>query len=122
MKNKRVLVCDDDKDILEMLEIALQINGFEVISEHDSTHIFRIIDSSHPDAVLLDLWMPALSGDEIVKKLREDPSKNRIPVVIISANQDGKEIALKAGANHYLEKPFDIDKLVMCLNEVLSSN
>jgi len=122
MKNKRVLVCDDDKDILEMLEIALEINGFEVISEHDSTRIFRTIDSSSPDAVLLDLWMPVLSGDEIVKKLREDPSKNSIPVVVISASQDGKEVALKAGANQYLEKPFDIDKLVMCLNEVLSSN
>src|SRR4051812_22395423 len=122
MKNKRVLVCDDDKDILEMLEIALQINGFEVISEHDSTHVFRAIDSSHPDALLLDLWMPLLSGDEIVKKLRKDPNKYKIPVVVISASQDGKEVALKAGANQYLEKPFDIEKLVMCLNEVLSLN
>jgi DNA-binding response OmpR family regulator len=122
MRNKRVLVCDDDKDILEMLEIALEINGFEVISEQDSTRIFHIIDSSSPDAVLLDLWMPMLSGDEIVKRLREDPSRNKIPVVIISASQDGKSVALKAGANQYLEKPFDIDKLVMCLNEVLLSN
>ncbi len=122
MKNKRVLVCDDDKDILEMLEIALEINGFDVISENDSTRIFRTIDSTHPDALLLDLWMPLLSGDEIVKKLRQDPNKNKIPVMVISASQDGKEVALKAGANLYLDKPFDLDKLIMCLHEVLADN
>jgi len=49
------LVCDDDKDILEMLEIALEINGFDVISEQDSKRIFRVIDASCPDAILLDL-------------------------------------------------------------------
>jgi DNA-binding response OmpR family regulator len=122
MKNKRVLVCDDDRDILEMLEIALEVNGFDVISENDSTRIFRTIDTTNPDALLLDLWMPVLSGDEIVKKLRQDPSKNKIPVVVISASQDGKEVALKAGANQYLDKPFDIDKLIMCLNEVMAYN
>jgi DNA-binding response OmpR family regulator len=122
MKNKRVLVCDDDKDILEMLEIALEVNGFDVISENDSSRIFRTINSTNPDALLLDLWMPVLSGDEIVKMLRKDPSKNKIPVVVISASQDGKEVALKAGANQYLDKPFDIDKLIMCLHEVLAYN
>src|SRR5947209_13510859 len=122
MKNKRVLVCDDDRDILEMLEIALMVNGFDVISEPDSTRVFRTIDSTNPDALLLDLWMPMLSGDEIVKKLRQDPSKNKIPVVVISASQDGKDVALKAGANQYLDKPFDIDKLIMCLHEVMAYN
>ena len=112
-------MCDDDRDILEMLEIALEINGFDVVSEQDSTLIFRAIDSSSPDAILLDLWMPVLSGDEIVKKLRADPDKNKIPVVVISASQDGKEVALKAGADQYLEKPFDIDRLVSCLQEVM---
>ena len=64
--------------------------------------------------------MPILSGDEIVKKLRADTAKNNIPVVVISASQDGKEIALKAGADMYFEKPFDIDKLVSCLWEVVN--
>lgn len=114
-------MCDDDKDILEMLEIALEINGFEVISEQDSTHIFNAINSSKPDAILLDLWMPVLSGDEIVKQLRADPNKNKMPIVVISASQDGKEVALKAGADQYLEKPFDIDRLVGCLQEVLKN-
>lgn len=105
-----------------MLEIALEINGFDVVSEQDSTRIFGVIDSSCPDAILLDLWMPVLSGDEIVKQLRADPEKSKIPVVVISASQDGKDVAIKAGADQYLEKPFDIDKLVNCLHEVMPSN
>src|SRR4051794_14950417 len=115
MNCKKVLVCDDDRDILEMLEIALSLSGFEVISEHDSTRIFNIIDAAAPDVLLLDLWMPVLSGDEIVKQLRADPYKKDIPAVVISASQDGKDVAMKAGANLYLEKPFDIDKLIDCL-------
>ncbi len=119
MNGKKVLVCDDDRDILEMLEIALSLSGFEVISENDSTRIFNTIDAAAPDVLLLDLWMPVLSGDEIVKKLRADPYKKDIPTVVISASQDGKEVAMKAGADLYLEKPFDIDKLIDCLNDAI---
>jgi len=120
MSSRKVLVCDDDKDILEMLEVALEVNGFDVVSEGDSTLVIGAIEKAKPDAVLLDLWMPLMSGDEIVRKLRADGKNKNLPVVVISASQDGKDVAMKAGADYYLEKPFDVDKLVSCLQTAMT--
>jgi len=118
--SKKLLICDDDRDIVEMLEIVLDESGYEIITETDSKRVLELISNIRPQLVLMDLWMPVISGDEILKRMRKDKNISSIPVVIMSAAQDGKAVALKAGANGYIPKPFDIDRLLQRVNEFIS--
>ncbi|MVN21366.1 response regulator [Mucilaginibacter arboris] len=112
MVNKTILVCDDDQDILEMLVFVLETYGYRAVAESNSPNMFNAIKKEHPGLVIIDLWMPLMTGDEVVKQLRKSPETERLPVIVISANIDGKETADNAGANHFISKPFDIVNLI----------
>lgn len=112
MDTKRIVICDDDEGILDMLEIVLEGSGYTIIPVQNSLHIYDVIDREHPDLLLLDLWMPVLSGDQVLKSLRKNPKTHELPVIIISASRDGKQIAADAGATDFMAKPFDLDFLL----------
>jgi len=112
MSTKKILICDDDLGILEMLELLLEETGHQIIPEANSLNVRSILERESPDLVILDLWMPVLSGDQVLKMIRENPSTNDLPVIVISASTDGKEIADQAGATQFLAKPFDVDELI----------
>jgi DNA-binding response OmpR family regulator len=118
--NKTILICDDDEGILDMLEFVLEDVGFDTISEKNSLNIYNTIEKKNPDLLLLDLWMPVLSGDQVLKTLRKNPVTQNLPVIIISASTDGSKIAHEAGANEYISKPFDMDKLVKIIRGLLN--
>lgn len=112
MENKTILICDDDEGILDMLEIVLEGSGYHIVSVQNSLHLYEVIDREHPDLLLLDLWMPVLSGDQVLKSLRKNPKTHELPVIVISASRDGQQIAVDAGANDFMAKPFDLDLLL----------
>ncbi|GAA4925706.1 response regulator [Mucilaginibacter defluvii] len=105
---KKILICDDDEGILEMLEMVLEAEEYEVTTEQNSLKVFDRMAKVQPDILILDLWMPVLSGDQIISKVRSTSAYAHLPVLIISASRDGAEIAKNAGASAYLAKPFDI--------------
>lgn len=105
---KKILICDDDEGILEMLEMVLEAEDYEVTTEQNSLKLFERMTQVQPDILILDLWMPVLSGDQITAKVRSTPAYAHLPVLIISASRDGAEIAKNAGASAFLAKPFDI--------------
>lgn len=110
--NKKVLVCDDDQDILEMLVLVLETYGYHAVAESRSPDLFKLIEKEHPGLVIIDLWMPLMNGDEVVKMLRKSPQTNKLPVIVLSANIDGEQTATQAGANFFISKPFDIDHFI----------
>lgn len=112
MQKYRILVCDDDDGILDMLAMVLHNKGFEVTTEIHSTNIYQTLNEVKPDLLLLDLWMPKLNGEEILKTLKEKSDTKALPVVIMSASRDGAEVAKRFGADDYLAKPFDIQNLM----------
>ncbi|MGI4728396.1 MAG: response regulator transcription factor [Janthinobacterium lividum] len=118
--NKKILICDDDEGILHMLSFILEDAGFDTIGEANSLNIFKQIRNEQPDLLLLDLWMPVLTGDQVLKTLRVDPDKMNLPVIIISASMEGKNIASEAGANDFLAKPFDIEQLISKVNSLIN--
>ncbi len=121
IKNK-ILVCDDDDGILDMLSIILQSKGYSVVTEMHSKGIYERIEKEKPDLLLLDLWMPQLSGEEILKTLKNNPQTKGLPVVVISASRDGADVAKHSGADDFLEKPFDISKLVNKIQSYIHSS
>jgi CheY-like chemotaxis protein len=108
MNDKCVLVCEDDEGITDIAQIVLESRGYNVIIQNDSTGVYNRIAEVKPDLILLDLWMPGLSGEEITRQLKADPQTKHIPIIIMSANKDTAQIAREAGAEAFLAKPFDI--------------
>ncbi len=110
--NRKILVCDDDDGILEMVSLLLRSNGYQVITESSGKGVLERIESENPDLLLLDLWMPQQRGDEIVRHIRSNPKTQHLPVLLFSASRDGEGIAREAGASDYLDKPFSIHDLI----------
>lgn len=120
MKTKQILICDDDEGILDMLELILEEYGYTVIAEQNSLLVKAKIEQSQPNLVLLDLWMPVLSGDQVLRSIRKDPRTKNIPVIVISASREGREIAANAGASAFIAKPFDFDELILTVQKLIN--
>jgi len=120
MENKTILICDDDEGILDMLEIVLEGNGYKTVPVQNSLNLYEMIEREHPDLLLLDLWMPVLSGDQVLKSLRKNPQTQELPVIVISASRDGKQIASAAGATDFMSKPFDLEFLLDKIRQYLN--
>jgi DNA-binding response OmpR family regulator len=112
MINKKILVCDDDEGILDMVSFVLEDSGYDVIPESNSLNVYGLVVKERPDLLLLDLWMPVLSGDQVLKVLKSNPQTSNMPVIVVSASTEGARIAQEAGASYFMAKPFDIDQLI----------
>lgn len=108
---KTILVCDDDDGILDVVTIILNEMGYKVIALCDSEEVLTFVEHSPPDLILLDLWMPNISGEELTVKLKKNIKSQLIPIIIISASKDTEKIASDSGADDCLIKPFDIEEL-----------
>lgn len=106
MDNKRILVVDDEKEIVELLEIYLISNGFQIYKAYDAREGLRILEEEHVDLVVLDIMMPGMDGLEMCRQIRQ---KNNIPIIILSAKSSDldKIVGLGAGADDYVVKPFN---------------
>lgn len=116
---KRILIVDDDRSIVESLTYVFEDAGFIVDSGEDGSFIKKHFNGNKPDAILLDYWLPGENGGELTKKLKARKDTSDIPVVIISAGYNIKEIVKKAGADDFLSKPYDIDQLVATVEKHL---
>lgn len=105
------MICDDDAGILEMMEMIMEEYGYEVIAEANSLNVLRRLELDSPDLLLLDIWMPLLSGDQVLKSIKADAKFVGMPVIMYSASAEGQAIALSCGADDYIAKPFDMDDL-----------
>ena len=113
---KKILICDDEKEILEVLQIYLEREGYEVIKAYDGKEAIDIVENDNDVALIIaDLMMPKLDGNNLVKKVREN--KN-IPIIVLSAkNQDSDKIlSLDLGADDYITKPFSPLEIVARVN------
>ena len=114
----KILVCDDDHDILEITGILLEYEGFNVVTQIDSSKIIDQARLEQPDVMLIDIWMP-LPGNVIVTDMKRLPELAHIPIILFSAEINGRAIAEKSGAEQFIEKPFDIDSLVIAIHSLI---
>jgi CheY-like chemotaxis protein len=121
MNKKRILICEDDEGIAEIVQILLEGKGYKVACLHDSRTVYTKIAEVKPDLILLDLWMPGLNGEEIVRHLKGNEITRPIPIIIISANRDTEKIAKQTGADAFLAKPFDLAVLENIVEDYLSN-
>ena len=110
---KKILVVDDDKAILEMLDEVLSYYGYEVISLSRGDKVLERIDEHHPDLILMDVMLAGMDGRVICSKIKSVESVSTIPIILISATENGAACLNKEGSpNDFVSKPFDIDFLI----------
>lgn len=108
---KRILVCDDDLDILDILDYALTDSGWEVVTSFTVDDIIGKVESARPSVIIMDNWIPGVGGIEATQTIKRHPVFNKIPVIYLTANNDIETLAARAGADLSLPKPFDLDNL-----------
>lgn len=108
---RKIIICEDDTLILDVLELALANENQEVIPVAHSLRLMSTIDEKQPDLLIVDLQMPSLTGDEIVRQLKASEKYSSIKVIMMSASLQGKAIAADCGADAFLAKPFELDEL-----------
>ncbi len=116
--NRRVVVADDDPDILDALKMMLEICDYEVETIADGAVVSRL-EKSQPKLLLLDIWMSGTDGRDICKELKSKKATRNIPVIMISATRDLEKSSKDAGANDFLEKPFDMNDLLTKVEKYL---
>lgn len=116
---KKVIIFDDDEDILSICTYILEDNNWDVHTFTDCNDIVNRVSSIGPDVILMDNWIPDMGGIQATQTLKSDPDLKDIPVIYFSANNDIHTLAANAGADSYLAKPFDIDELTKTINKMV---
>src|SRR6476660_1763886 len=110
---KRILLVDDDTAILEALDMMLQDAGYETeISTKNGEYVEQSLKGRLPDLIVLDILLSGHDGRAICRQLKSQEATKHVPVILISAHPKAEKTAFEAGADDFLEKPFDIDKLL----------
>jgi len=120
MKEK-ILIVEDEKDIVKMLDYNLKKEGFRTISARDGEDALDYAAHEHPDLILLDLMLPGKDGLEVCKELKKDNKTSAIPVIMLTAKSQeaDKVIGLELGADDYVTKPFSPRELIARIKAVL---
>ena len=118
----RVLICDDDPLLLELMEFRLRAKGYEVIKAVDGAEALEKVQRDAPDVVVLDAMMPKADGLEVLARIKGDPTLSDTPVVMLTARKGQKDIvsALDKGADDYLVKPFIPEELLARLARLIA--
>ncbi|MGE8291561.1 MAG: response regulator [Sphingobacterium sp.] len=119
--NNKIFLCDDNLVILEALELILSMTDAMVVSESNSAQALNYILKEKPDILICDLQMPRLKGEDLIKQIRSHQEVDNLFILCISASYDGKDIAMNAGADYFLPKPFDVNELLAIVNRVLTA-
>ena len=119
---KQVLVCDDDPVILRLVQVNLELEGFDVLLADNGESAIEVATAEHPDLVILDIMMPRLDGYQTCQRLKGAETTKDIPVVFLSAKAQQSDIekGREYGVEEYLTKPFDPNDLVDVVQRLLS--
>ena len=112
--SRRIMVVDDDSEIVDITRMVLESGGYEVIPAHSGPEALQKVSAARPDLILLDINMPEVDGWAILKMLKIDEETNAIPVAMFSIKLEvrDKVLGLKEGACDYITKPFSCDELL----------
>jgi len=109
---KKIVVCDDDEAILDVVTDILKDEGYEVHSFNDCSQIAQIVKDFTPDLIILDIWMPKVNVKDTVGALKANASSKNIPVLLISALNEGETISKELKVSGFIRKPFNVEDLI----------
>ncbi|MEC7518501.1 MAG: response regulator transcription factor [Myxococcota bacterium] len=119
--SEHILIVDDEPDIVELIDYNLTSAGYSVTTARDGASAMAEVRRQRPDLILLDLMLPDVSGTEVCRRLRKDPSMEGVPIMMITARGDeiDRVVGFELGADDYVTKPFSPRELVLRVQAVL---
>ena len=120
---KKILIVDDEPDIVETLKFLIESEGFESIIALDGEEALRKAKEENPDLMILDVMLPKINGYKVCRLLKFDSKYKHIPILMVTARsqEEDKVIGEETGADEYITKPFDINELVEKIHFYLKS-
>ena len=121
-RQKRILLVDDDPEIVESMRTVLEAKGYDVMVARDGNQGLALAEREMPDLLILDMMMPKKSGFLVLERLKGKDAKTRkMPTIMITANEGGRHRAYAEmlGVDEYIRKPFALDKLVGCVDRLI---
>ena len=124
MDQKTVLIVEDEEDAAELFAEMMRVSGFRVIKTSKSTPALSLMTAEKPDVILLDIMMPEISGLDILRQMRRDPTLAKIPVIVVTAKSMPADIknGMEAGASTYLTKPVGYLELKEAVERALANS
>jgi len=118
---KKILVVDDEIQLVEMLKMRLEANGYEALTAYDGREALEKVRNQNPDLILLDLMLPKMDGYKVCRMLKFDKKYKNIPIIIFTARvqESDKEKGSQVGADAYIIKPFEPQVLLSKIKELL---
>jgi len=118
----KIMVVDDDRDATNLFEEVLKAEGYEPVLTNESSKALQLAKSENPSLFILDLMMPDPDGFKLCRILRKEPEFKNTPIIIVTAlnDTDSRIVAIGAGANDYLTKPFRLDELYTSIKDHLN--
>lgn len=116
----KILVCDDERHIVRLIQVNLERHGYTVVTAFDGKEGLEKVKSEKPDLLVLDVMMPYMDGFEVLKSLRRDPATESLPVIMLTAKAQDKDVfeGYHYGADMYLTKPFNPMELVTFVKRI----
>ncbi len=114
MEKKKVLIVDDEPDLVEAIQFNLELEGLECFVAHDGLEAIEKVQSELPDLILLDVMMPEKNGYQVSRLLKFDDKFKHIPILMLTARsqETDRKIGKETGVNEYITKPFEMDDLI----------
>ena len=118
---KKVIIVDDDRDTREMLQVALELEGYETRLAANGLRLISTLHADRPDLVLLDVMMSWIDGFELCRSLKRNEAFTALPVIIISGKKLDEDVreGYDAGCSDYFGKPLDMDRLLLRIRELI---
>ncbi len=122
MASEKILVVDDEPDIVDTIEFRLKSKGYKVISAYDGLEALEKARSEKPDLIVLDVMLPKMDGFQVCRLLKFDENFKDIPIVMLTAKtqESDKAAGTETGADEYMTKPFESEKLIEVVDRLLS--
>ncbi len=120
---KKILIVDDEQDIVETLKFMLEAQGYECFCAYDGETGLNMAKEIMPDLMILDVMMPKINGYKISRLLKYDTKYKDIPIIMVTARsqEDDKIIGQETGVNEYITKPFELDEVIEKVKEYLNN-
>lgn len=119
--SKKILIADDEVDIVETLKFMLEVEGFDCQVAYDGEEALNLAKSVNPDLMILDVMMPKINGYKVCRLLKFDAKYKDIPILMVTARsqEEDKMIGEETGADEYITKPFEIEEVVAKVKKYL---
>ncbi|MCB0826421.1 MAG: response regulator [Armatimonadetes bacterium] len=117
----KILVCDDERHIVRLIQVNLERQGYTVVTAYDGKEGLEKVKAEKPDMLVLDVMMPYMDGFEVLKALRRDPDTEGLPVIMLTAKAQDKDVfeGYSYGADMYLTKPFNPMELISFVKRIV---